>query len=123
MDAIFDLMGYVAVFYIAFHLGKHWALLKVSQSIVEHPENMQQVLTRLAEITAEEAESAPDGAVMMRVEQVGSVLYAYARDTGEFLAQAPDMTLLTQRVSERFPHKKFFGEMITDNSAKTVATK
>jgi len=123
MDAILDFMGYVAVFYVAFHLGKHWALLKVSQSIVEHPENMQQVLSRLAEITAEEADSAPDGAVLMRIEQVGSVLYAYARDTGEFLAQAPDLTLLRERVSQRFPHKKFFGEMITDNSAKTVASK
>jgi hypothetical protein len=57
----------------------------------------------------------------MSIERVGNMLYAYAKDTGQFLAQAPTLPELIKNTELRYPGKKFFGTIAKDDSAKELA--
>jgi len=113
METFFDLLPYVAVFYVAFKLGKNWALFQLGQSIADRPDDMIRVLNQIKQLEQESRE--------ISVERVGDQVYAYAKDTGEFLAQAPDPAGLAEVIRQRFPNEKFFGTIDPDHPAKPLA--
>ena len=115
-------MGYVAVFYVAFHLGKHWALFQFSQSIVSKPEDMIKILEQVKRLNAEDLD-LPEDTQALEIERVGNQLYAYKQKTKEFMGQGPDLSSLIAQIEQRFPGEKFFGTISKDNSAKTLASK
>jgi hypothetical protein len=119
MDIILDSLPYIAVFYAAFHIGKHWALFQFSQNIANRPDDMIKVLQKIKEINLEELEGMPEDSIPMEIEQVGDVCYAYNKLTGEFLAQARDAYQAAKLAGERFPGKKFWHPSIKQN-AQTV---
>ena len=116
MDTLYDFIGYVAVFYVAFHLGKHWALFQFSHSIVENPQFMQEALRRIQELD----QDVPQDAQALEIERVGDQLYAYRQDSKEFMAQGPDLSTLIAQIEQRFPNEKFFGKIAQTNQAKTL---
>jgi hypothetical protein len=122
MDAIFEIMGYVAVFYAAFHLGKHWALFQFSRSIVSKPEDMIQVLEQVKRLNALDLD-LPEDTQALEIERVGNQLYAYKQETKEFMGQGPDLSTLIAQIEQRFPGEKFFGKLAQTNSAKDLVSK
>jgi len=116
MDALLDIIPYVVIAYASFKIGKHWAVWQISSNIADHPDHILKVLERIKEL---DKESNSEG-TEMTIERVGDQLYAYAKDTGQFLAQAGTLADLTQRVSERFPDQTFFGTISRDDPAKEL---
>jgi hypothetical protein len=49
--------------------------------------------------------------VEMSVEQVGDVVYAYAKTTGKFIAQGNTIEELLSSAHNRFPGQTFFGDL------------
>lgn len=56
----------------------------------------------------------------MDLERVGNELYAYAKDTGQFLAQGPNIDAISDILAKRFPNEVFFGTISADNPAKEL---
>jgi len=110
------LAGFVV--YLVFQMGKHWGFYKISQQMLNNPEAMTELLARVRELSIEDPDS--DKGTEMSIERVGDQLYAYAKDTGQFLGQAGDLDALTQIVSKRFPEQTFFGTITADNPAKEL---
>ena len=121
METLFELLPYACVGYCAFKAGKHWALYQFGQHLAEDPDHMIKILNQIKSINQDiDLENMPEDAHPMLLERVGSELYAYDKLTGEFLAQARDLSTLMAVVGERFPNKKFFGTLRKDDSAKEL---
>jgi hypothetical protein len=56
----------------------------------------------------------------MLIERVGDQLYAYAKETGQFLGQGPNFDAVAETVGKRFPGQKFFGTISADDPAKEL---
>ena len=107
--------------------------------IRKHPERMEMAINlskRVNQMNEQELDSLADqlknardaqelvvkqSGTEMSIERVGDVLYAYAKDTGQFLAQGSTLTDLISATEKRFPGQKFFGTIAKDNSAKELA--
>jgi len=93
----------------------------------EHPERFE----RAAKL-ARAAQSMGDEQLLERLEQFRSktayehldvecrndVLYAYSKETGQFLAQGSTMTDVFKVLHSRFPDRKFIGNLNQEDSAK-----
>ena len=121
METFFSFMPYFCVAYGAFYVGKHWALFQFSQNLSKDPDRMIDILNKIKEINSEvEDNDMPEDANPMQVERVGNQLYAYDKHSNEFLAQAKDLNSLLEAVHARFPGKKFFGTISSDDTAKDL---
>jgi hypothetical protein len=129
MNTFFEIMPYFCVAYGAFSIGKHWALYQFSQNLSNNPDEMIKVLNKIKQLNAEEiaqtelepAVGNSESGTEMKIERVGDQLYAYAKDTNQFLGQATNLTALLETVKQRFPGKEFFGTISADDPAKELA--
>jgi hypothetical protein len=112
METLLSFLPYFFVGYCSFKLGKHWALWQFSQNMAQRPDEIIKVLERIKEMDEPTTE--------LTIERVGDQLFAYAKDTGQFLAQAPNLNNLLEIVHTRFPGKKFFGTISADDPAKDL---
>ena len=128
MDTLFDVMPYIAVAYISYRIGAFVKGIEVIQNLARNPQKTVEMLEELKKIQdaktieelnkLEEAKEA-DGKEML-IERVGDQLYAYAKDTGQFLGQGPNFDAVADVVSKRFPGQKFFGTISADDPAKEL---
>jgi hypothetical protein len=138
---IFTVVILVAV-RVGWKLHEAWMLW----IIAEHPERMKMVLAvsnAARSMTDEErgeliqkvrsiresgsledlTEDLTKGGREMNLERVGDTLYAYAKDTGQFLAQGANLAAISEVLEKRFPNEKFFGTIAADNPAKELVNK
>jgi prefoldin subunit 5 len=128
MDTLFAVMPYVAVAYISYRIGAFVKGIEVIQNLARNPQKTVEMLEELKKIQdaetieelnkLEEAKEA-DGKEML-IERVGDQLYAYAKDTGQFLGQGPNFDAVADVVSKRFPGQNFFGTISADDPAKEL---
>jgi hypothetical protein len=118
MDTLLDIMPFVALFYVAFQLGKHWGYFQLSQNMIRNPDGMITILNRVKELDLEE--DVEKTGTEMSIERVGDMLYAYSKETNQFLGQAPDLNTLLENIQKRFPGKEFFGTISKEDSAKEL---
>jgi hypothetical protein len=119
------IVGCSIAFWLGQFVGKHQATISMLRALAKDPESFMRMADQIKKI--EEAETESDLASIdvnlgteMRIERVGEQLYAYAKDTGEFLAQASNLDKLLETVKNRFPDKKFFGTISQDDTAKEL---
>jgi hypothetical protein len=107
--------------------------------IREHPERMEMAINlskRVNQMNEQQLDDLADqlkqardaqdlvvkpAGTEMTIERVGNMLYAYAKDTGQFLAQGPNLDAVIKNTELRYPGQKFFGTIANDNSAKELA--
>ena len=102
-DAILLVIAFVAGVFIGWRVNNHLHL-SVLADILERagvtPERLEQINADLEkEVTSEEE----DDRIEIRIEQHSGVLYAYRKDTEEFIGQGPDKDALFARLVDRFP--------------------
>jgi hypothetical protein len=119
------LVGCSIAFWLGQFVGKQQATISMLRALAKDPESFMRMADQIKKI--EEAETESDLASIdvnlgteMSIERVGDQLYAYAKDTGEFLAQASNLDKLLETVKNRFPDQKFFGTINQDNTAKEL---
>lgn len=105
--------------YVMGWLGHAKGLLK---RLTEDPDEMIRVLNeykkeaaKLNQIQKEDASPARE----VEVEHVNGIFYLYAKDNGQFLAQAPTLDEALVLVEKRFPNQSFQG-IIHSEEAKRM---
>jgi hypothetical protein len=76
--------------------------------LVKHPDELEKLKRQLDNISKPEKPKGQEEP--MTIERHGEELYAFTSN-GDFLAQAPTMTILLQRIEQRFPGRQFKGEV------------
>lgn len=117
-----DFLIYIVVAVVAFWFGWHARGIIFLANISENPERVIDMLNKIKKINEEEDSNTvhAEGTELF-IERVGNGLYAYIKDTKQFVAQAPDLNSLLTEAHKRFPTQKFFGTISNDNSAKELA--
>jgi hypothetical protein len=109
-DFIIDwIIGFVG-FGIAYWMGWNAHKVQLAKRMAEDPESMIKVLKMVAELNKHipddaEIEGAP---VLVRTELVNGVVYAYAKDTNQFLGQGATAEEVLEAAKKRFPGKSFW---------------
>ena len=119
-----DFLTIALIVAVALWVGWHLRGITLLSRFGSDPQHFIDILEKIKEINQLEAEGklVTDG-TELSVERVGNVLYAYSKDSGQFIAQGPDLTTLLNEAHARFPDRKFFGEIKVDNPAKEIAIK
>lgn len=117
-----EVFGYIIVAVVAMWLGWHARGVVFMAIISEEPERMIDILKQIKNINEKEqrGEVVTEGTELF-IERVNNHLYAYVKDTNQFVAQGPDLKSLLDEAHKRFPTRKFFGEIAKDNPAKELA--
>jgi len=118
-----DFLIYIVVAVVAFYIGWHARGIIFLANISENPDRVIKMLEQIKKLNAEEeneSTNSVDGTELF-IERVGNGLYAYIKETNQFVAQAPDLSSLLIEAHKRFPTQKFFGTISKDNSAKELA--
>lgn len=87
------------------------------------PEHFIDILKKIKEINDEEARAAQQDKLgtELAIERHGEMLYAFVKETNQFIAQGKDLNVLLDEAKKRFPNRKFFGVIEKDNPAKELA--
>lgn len=108
MDTLMDVLPYVAVAVVFYHIGKHIAAMRIMNNLVRDPDGMIVMIGKLKEIIGSEADGMPEDAHEVQTEQVNGLIFAYDKHTGEFLAQAETLHSVMTLAAKRFPGKRFW---------------
>ena len=115
-----DFLIYVVVAAIAFWIGWHARGIIFLANISENPDRVINMLEKIRQINEEDSGMVGEG-TELSIERVGNMLYAYIKDTNQFVAQAPDLSTLLKEAHKSYPTQKFFGTITKDNTAKDLA--
>ena len=100
------------ILFVGFCLGSVFGYFKGTHDLIDmlvkHPDELDKLKRQLANISKPEKPKGQEE--LMTIERHGDELYAFTND-GDFLAQAPTMTILLQRIEQRYPHRQFKGEV------------
>lgn len=122
-----DLTILFIVAVVSFIIGWNLRGLVMLARLASNPEAMIEILRKIKEINDAKSQEEVDEiekrneATELAIERVGSHLYAYAKETNQFIAQGSDLKDLLETAHKRFPGKVFFGNIPADDPAKEIA--
>lgn len=119
-NLIFDLLLIALVFWAGYMWGKMTAVRRIIENIVSDPEHLGRALDEYRSVRTDPEEEGADHE--FRVEEHEGQIYVYDRESGEFLAQAATLTSALALVTQRFPDRKYQGE-ITRKQADELGIK
>lgn len=115
-----DLIVYIVIAAVALWIGWHVRGIVFMAVLSEDPDRIMNILKQIKAINVEERKEESDDTELF-IERVGNTLYAYIKDTNQFVAQGNDLTDVLDTAHKRFPTRKFFGKIGSDNPAKELA--
>ena len=104
IELIILAVGFIVGSVFGYFKGTH----DLIDMLVKHPDELDKLKRQLANISKPEVPKSREEP--MTIERHGDELYAFT-DNGDFLAQAPTMTSLLQRIEQRYPGRQFKGEV------------
>lgn len=104
IELIIMVVGFIVGSVFGYFKGSH----DIIDMLVKHPDELDKLKRQLDNIPKPRA--AKSAEEPMSIERHGDELYAFT-DAGDFLAQAPTMTVLLERIKERFPDRVFKGQV------------
>ncbi len=103
-----DFIVYLAVAIVAFWIGYHVRGIIILANLAANPDKIIKMLEKIKEINQAEETGLPVDAVEVEAEVVNNVVYAYDKQTGQFLAQSNDLVDALTIAAKRFPGKSFW---------------
>jgi hypothetical protein len=102
------MIEFIFIGFLTFCIGYIAGVIKgthdLIQMLLKYPQEFDKIKQKLAnEIKIEKPKVQQE---TMTIERHGDELYAFTQ-SGDFLAQAPTMNLLIQRLTERYPDRNF----------------
>ena len=121
MEIVMDIIIYSVIAAVAFIIGWNLRGVVILANLAKDPQKFIKMLNQIEKINEAEAngEEIPDG-TELTIERVGNTLYAYAKETNQFIAQGPDLSSVIEEAQKRFPGKKFFGLIPHGDPAKEL---
>ena len=119
-------MEYLIAGLVGYIVGYWFRGIMVLYRLSREPETMIKLLEQVRDINQAEAEGKSVDVVKvtgveLAIERVNDRLYAYSKDTNQFIAQGTDLKDLLAEAHKRFPGKTFFGDLPEDISTKELA--
>lgn len=118
MDYIFLIVLVGLAFYAGWHFRTVALLIKMS----ENPDHMIDILQQIKKLNEEQAQGKDIGKplgeniVELELETQSNTVYLYDKNTGQFLAQGPNLMQAVSLAASRYPGKKFWHpELNQDN--------
>ena len=118
-----DLISVFLIAIVAFFIGYSARGIALIAKMGSNPQHFINILEKIKAINeqAEKEETAKATGTELVIERVNETLYAYVKDTDQFIAQGPNLQELLEIAHSRFPGKVFFGNIPADNPAKELA--
>lgn len=111
--------------FVGYIIGWVFRGVVILSHLAKHPEAMMAILAKIKAINEQEdraeAVTLNKNATELEIERVNNYLYAYAKDTNQFIAQGPNLKELLEEAHKRFPGRTFFGDIPADSPAKELA--
>ena len=109
-----EFIAYIVVAVIAAYIGWFARGIVVISNLARDPDRIIKMLEQIKKINLEEeaGNKSADGGIEIEPELVGNVWYAYAKESGQFLAQGPSLEEALKAASDRFPEKTFWCKKI-----------
>jgi len=111
-----DFLIYIVVAVVAFYIGWHARGIVFLANISERPDHVIKMLEQIKKLNEEETNVEGLDGIEVRMEQVGKMVYAYAKDTNQFIGQGTTSDEALNSACARFPNKKFWCEEIKQSS-------
>lgn len=118
---------YTIVAAVAFWLGWHVRGIVITINISRNPDTAIKMLEQIKKINAAETVDELNAIERdvtdneMTIEKAGNTLYAYSKESGQFLAQGTSLEDICSAIQKRFPGKTYFGVLPKDDSTKELA--
>jgi hypothetical protein len=119
MDMILDCLPYAVVAIVFYNIGSHVRAVQIMLNLSKDPDRFIGMVQQIKEINTAEVEGMPDDAIEMKVENVNGMVYAYNKQTGEFLAQAQNIYQAAVLAASRYPGKKFWHPELKQDTQTT----
>jgi hypothetical protein len=112
--------GMMCCWYFGYKSGQRATAIKLTEMLLTDPKEITDLIERAKqEIERAHREDQEEGkGRAIRVEQQHSVIYLYAQDNGQFLAQADTLEGALALVSARFPNENFRGHISQERLAE-----
>lgn len=101
---------YSMLFWLVFRLGQVRGRMELMREILARPEE----ITRIVNKYRVKDDLTPDEETL-EVERHGDLIYVYTK-SGEFLAQAASLQECLARIEQRFPDRKFRGQLTKEQA-------
>lgn len=116
-----DFLFYAFIFGFGAWLGWHARGAIFLYHISENPERIIEILKQIKKINENGEEGTTPQGTELRIEKHGPLLYAFASESDEFIAQGPTLKDLLETAHKRYPGRVFFGNIPNDDPAKDLA--
>lgn len=115
-------MEYVIAGIVGYAVGYWFRGIMVLYHLSRDPDRIITLLKEIKKVNEREEAEGQDNTqgTELFIERVNNHLYAYVKDTNQFIAQGPDLKSLLDEAHKRFPNKQFFGNIAADNPAKEL---
>lgn len=112
-----DFLSIILIFFVGFIMGWFRASKSMLDRMLEKPETMMELLRKYKDAKDEvDSENKLTEGRKIRVERHGEMLYLFAEDNDEFLAQGTSLQEALALVEKRFPNKTFVGHLDKDQA-------
>jgi hypothetical protein len=116
-----EILIYASVAVIAGWIGWHLRGVALLIKLSRDPRATIELLEQLKEINDEEEATGPIKGknanwIEVKAEQVGQMVYAYAKDTNQFLGQGASIEEAVKSAQARYPAKVFWWDEPKQNS-------
>lgn len=107
---------------ISMWVGWHLRGITILARFGSDPDHFIKILEQIKEINVKEKseEDQKVNGTELKIERHGDVLYAYIKETNQFVAQGSNLTQVIDEAQKRFPGKKFFGLIPHGDPAKEL---
>jgi hypothetical protein len=114
-----EIILYLVIAFFSFAIGwkfRGWLMLT---AMSENPDKIIKLLKEVEKIN-QSGSTSDSIQVEVEPEKVNGYWYAYAKETGQFLAQGPTLEDAIRLASIRFPNKTFWCETLKSNLTKST---
>jgi hypothetical protein len=105
-----EFIAYIVIAVMAAYVGWFARGVVMLSNLARDPDRVIKMLEQVKKINQEEelGNTKADGGIEVQPEQVGNVWYAYAKESGQFLAQGSSLEDAVKAAADRFPEKTFW---------------
>ena len=117
MEALLIIL--IFVFVLGYFIGWTGHAKQLFDRLTENPDEMIRLLNEYKKSSEIEVKEDTGSAREVEVEHINNIFYLYAKDNGQFLAQATTLDEALVLIEKRFPNQTFQG-IISSEEAKRM---